>query len=232
MTGSAMKPHLTTSASPATKSCARQRLQRREVAQHPGRRVERPDEVLALGGVDPGLAADGGVDHGEQRRRHVDDPDAAQPGGRDEAGEVGGRPSPDADDGVGAGEAGLPEDAPEERRRPARSWPPRRRAPPRHTPRSPWPRNASRTPSPVAARARGWTTRTRWTPSPSSPGSSSSRPVPDDDVVVAADADAGGAHAWSVHAGLRSGAEERHDLVDHGGGLRPAVSTRCVASRS
>src|SRR5699024_1618626 len=77
--------------------------------------VEGANEVLALLRVDPGLPTDGGVDHGEQRRRDLDDSNAAQPGGGDEAGEVGGRPSPDPDDDVGAGEVRLPEDLPAER---------------------------------------------------------------------------------------------------------------------
>ena len=86
-----------------------QRLERVEVAEHAGRRVERADEVLALGGVDPGLAADGGVHHAEQGRRHLHDPDPAQPGRRDEAREVGHRAATDPDDGVGAGEPGRAE---------------------------------------------------------------------------------------------------------------------------
>ena len=43
------------------------------------------------------------------------DVDAAQPGGGDEAGEVGRRAAAEADDGVGAGEVGLPHDLPAER---------------------------------------------------------------------------------------------------------------------
>ena len=66
-----MNPHLTTSASPATKSFAGSVSQRRQIAQHPGRRVEGPHQILALGGVDSGLAADGRIDHAEQRGRHV-----------------------------------------------------------------------------------------------------------------------------------------------------------------
>ena len=41
------------------------------VAQHRGGLPERADEVLALGQVDPGLAADRGVDLAEQRGGHV-----------------------------------------------------------------------------------------------------------------------------------------------------------------
>ena len=64
-----MKPHLTTSARPATRSAGGQRGQRGQVAEHAGRRVERADQVLAGGGVDAGLAADRRVDHAEQRGR-------------------------------------------------------------------------------------------------------------------------------------------------------------------
>ena len=82
---------------------ARQRVEQVEVAQHRARRVERADEVLALGGVDAGLAADRGVDHAEHRRRHLDDVDAAQPGRGDEAGEVGRRSPAEADHGIRCG---------------------------------------------------------------------------------------------------------------------------------
>ena len=50
-----------------------------------------------------GLAADGGVHHAEQCRRHVDHPDAAQPRRGDEAREVGGGSPAERDDGVGCG---------------------------------------------------------------------------------------------------------------------------------
>ena len=83
---------------PADVVVDRQRVQRGQVAQHPGRGVEGADEVLALGGVDAGLAADGGVDHGEHGRGDGDPAHAAQPGRGDESGEVGGRAAADADD--------------------------------------------------------------------------------------------------------------------------------------
>ena len=57
-------------------------------ATHEQRLVERADVVLAGAEVDRHLAADGGVDLGEQRRRHLDEPDAAQKGRGDVAGEV------------------------------------------------------------------------------------------------------------------------------------------------
>ena len=91
-----------------------QRGQGVEVHQHAGRRVEGADQVLALGGVDAGLAAHRGVDHAQQRGRDVDDLDAAQPGGGDEAGQVGDGAAADGDDGVGAGEVVLAQHLPAE----------------------------------------------------------------------------------------------------------------------
>ena len=90
----------------------RQRVQRGQVAQHPGRGVEGADEVLALGGVDAGLAADRRVDHAEHGRRDGDPAHPAQPGRGDEPGEVGGGAAADADDDITAGEAGLAERLP------------------------------------------------------------------------------------------------------------------------
>ena len=62
--------------------------------------MEDADQVLAVAGVDAGLAADRGIDLGEQRRRHLDEADAAahDPGG--EAGEV-------ADHAAAEGEHGV-----------------------------------------------------------------------------------------------------------------------------
>ncbi|EKX63206.1 hypothetical protein STRIP9103_01490, partial [Streptomyces ipomoeae 91-03] len=90
----------------------RQRLQRGQVAEHTRRRVEGPHEVLALGGVDAGLAADRRVDHGEHGGRDGDPAHPAQPGRRHEPGEVGGGAAAHADDDVGAGEPGLAERLP------------------------------------------------------------------------------------------------------------------------
>ena len=82
-----MNPHLITSARPPPGRRG-QRRQQIEITEHPGRLVEAADEVLALGGVDAGLAADRGVDHAEHAGRHGDQLHPAQPGGRNEAGEV------------------------------------------------------------------------------------------------------------------------------------------------
>ena len=74
--------------------------------------MEGADQVLALGRVDAGLAADGRVDHAEHGGGHGDPAHPAQPGRGDEAGQVGGGAAADADDHVGAGEAGLAERLP------------------------------------------------------------------------------------------------------------------------
>src|SRR3546814_6367252 len=58
--------------------------------------LEGADQVLAGVGVDPGLAADRGVDHGQQCGGHVHDRDAPHPGGGDKAGEVGRRSTAEA----------------------------------------------------------------------------------------------------------------------------------------
>ena len=52
------------------------------------RLMERADQILAEPVVDAGLAADAGVDLRQQRRRHLDDRDAAQERRRDEADHV------------------------------------------------------------------------------------------------------------------------------------------------
>ena len=85
----------------------RQRLQRDQVGEHAGGRMERADQVLALGDVDRGLAADRGVGHAQQRGRDQDHGDAAQPGRGHESGQVGSRSPADADDAIRPGHAVL-----------------------------------------------------------------------------------------------------------------------------
>ena len=65
-----------------------QRGERAHVGVDRERLMERADQVLALGEVDRGLAADGGVDLGEQRGRGLHDRDAAVVHGGGEAGGV------------------------------------------------------------------------------------------------------------------------------------------------
>ena len=79
---------------------ARQRFQGGQVDQDGERLMKGTDQVLAGVGVDAGLAADGRVDHAEQRGRHMHDRDAAQPGGRRETRDVGGSSAAEADQGV------------------------------------------------------------------------------------------------------------------------------------
>jgi hypothetical protein len=73
---------------------ARAQLARRQGAQDFGvdpdqaRLVEGPHQVLAAGHVHPGLAADARIDHGEKRRRYLDDGNTAKEGRRDEAGQI------------------------------------------------------------------------------------------------------------------------------------------------
>ena len=84
-----------------------QRLEQRRVDHRARRPVERADEVLALGQVDAGLAADRRVDLADAGRRHGDPRDAAEIRGRDVAGEIGGRAAAERDDRAAAVEAQL-----------------------------------------------------------------------------------------------------------------------------
>ena len=60
--------------------------------------MERADEVLALGQVDAGLAADRGIDLRDERRRDLDERDAAEVGRGEEPRRVAERPATDRDD--------------------------------------------------------------------------------------------------------------------------------------
>ena len=87
-----------------------------EVDDDGGGSVESADHVLALRGVDAGLAPDRGVDHAQQRRGHLDERHTSQPGRGDEPCEVGDCPPAETDHGVGSGEIALPHHAPTESR--------------------------------------------------------------------------------------------------------------------
>ena len=63
--------------------------------------MERADQVLAQRVVDADLAADRAVDLRQQRRRHLDDRDAAQIGRRREAGDVADDAAADGDERAG-----------------------------------------------------------------------------------------------------------------------------------
>ena len=75
-----------------------QSCQSADVGQHRTGLLERADEILALGQIDAGLAADGGVDHRQQACGAKDEVDAAQIGRGDKPGHIAGHPSAQADD--------------------------------------------------------------------------------------------------------------------------------------
>ena len=64
--------------------------------------MERPDEVLALRQVDPGLATDRRVDLGDERRRDLDGSDPAEVDGGEEPGRVAKRAPTDGNEHVAA----------------------------------------------------------------------------------------------------------------------------------
>lgn len=79
------------------------------VGEDGARLMEGADEVFSAGEVDGGFAADGAVDHGEERGGGLDDVDAAEPDGGGEAGEVPGDAAAEGDDGACAGEMAVGE---------------------------------------------------------------------------------------------------------------------------
>ena len=72
---------------------SRQRVERAGVGQHQARLVEGADEVLARPRVDRRLAADGAVDLGEERRRHLDESEAPEHQARRQPGDVADHPA-------------------------------------------------------------------------------------------------------------------------------------------
>ena len=84
-----------------------ERRQHGDVGEHQARLVEGADQVLALPGVDAGLAADRGVDLGQQRGRHLHDADAAPQDAGGEAGQVADHAAAEGDDAVAALDAEL-----------------------------------------------------------------------------------------------------------------------------
>ena len=66
----------------------REGVERGGVHQHAQRLEERPDHVLRFRQIDADLAADGAVDLGQQRRRDLQEAEAAGEGGGDEAGQI------------------------------------------------------------------------------------------------------------------------------------------------
>jgi hypothetical protein len=76
----------------------RQCLQHIRVRQHQPGLVEGANQVLAVGRVDPGLAADRTIDLGQQRCRHLDEIDAAAKHRRGEARQVADHTAAEGDD--------------------------------------------------------------------------------------------------------------------------------------
>ncbi len=91
----------------AAQLAIRQGLEGGRVGQHRPRRVEGAHRVLGHRQVGGGLAADGGVDHGEQRGGDGDPGDAAHEGGRQEAAGVGDRAAAQGHHQAPPGAAGL-----------------------------------------------------------------------------------------------------------------------------
>ena len=75
----------------------RQRAAARDVAKHADRIAKDAGEVFAAAKIDAGLAADRGIDHRDQRRRHVRVRNAAHVGGRSESEEIAGNAAADAE---------------------------------------------------------------------------------------------------------------------------------------
>ncbi len=67
---------------PGGKLRRRQRGQRLQVHKHEARLMKRAQQVLAARDVHAGLATDGGIDHRQQRRRHLHITDAPEVGRR------------------------------------------------------------------------------------------------------------------------------------------------------
>ena len=87
-----------TSARPARSSRGGRVCQRTEVGNHGTGLMKRPDEVLAARVIDPGLAADRGIDLRQQRRRHLYEIDAALVTGRRKSGDVADDTAAECDD--------------------------------------------------------------------------------------------------------------------------------------
>ena len=68
---SPISPYLTTSAKPARKSRSLEGIETGRVGQHQRGLMEGADEVLSMRRIDSRLAADAGIDLGEQRRRDL-----------------------------------------------------------------------------------------------------------------------------------------------------------------
>ena len=111
-----MKPHLTTSASPLISSLRGSVSSVARSHSTPAGSWKAPTRFLPSVVFMPVLPPTAASTIASSVVGQVHDLDAAQPGGGDEAAHVGGRAAADGDDGVAAGEAGLAEHLPAERR--------------------------------------------------------------------------------------------------------------------
>ncbi len=84
----------------------RQCAQRAHLGEHGLRLLERAHQILALGQVHAGLAADAGVDHGQQRGGTLNQAYAPHIRCRDKAGDVSDDAAPQGHNGAGAIQAG------------------------------------------------------------------------------------------------------------------------------
>ncbi len=89
----------------------RQRVEQRRVGDHQRGLMKRADQILALRGVDAGLAADRGVHLRQQRRRHLHEVEAAPHAGGGKAGKIADHAAAERDDQIAAldlrGDQGL-----------------------------------------------------------------------------------------------------------------------------
>src|SRR6266550_6624064 len=69
--------------------------------------MESADEIFADGVINPGFAADAGVDHGQKRGGNLHEGDAAEDGGGDEADDIADDTAAEGEDGGGAFDACL-----------------------------------------------------------------------------------------------------------------------------
>ena len=107
-----MKPHFTTSPSPATSSSRGSEASSDRSHSTPAGSWKAPTRFLPAPVLMPVLPPTAASTIASRVVGHVHDADAAQPGRRDEAAQVGGRSPADRHDRVGPGEAGLAERLP------------------------------------------------------------------------------------------------------------------------
>ena len=85
------------------------RFQNCWIDQHGDGLVESADEIFADGMIDACFAADAGIDHGEKSRRNLNERNAAEDGGGDEADDITNDAATEGEDGGGAFDVGSEE---------------------------------------------------------------------------------------------------------------------------